>query len=403
MKFPKLFKKTKKSANILALDIGTQFVKALVFKIEEGHIVPLGLGKARQQSDAMNGAMITDMQNVLENCDLAIGSAVESFNNKSDLPTSVVLGVAGELVQGSVILANYERENKDTKITKKEVDEVIANVRTNSFIEAKLEIAENLGQDPKSLEEINTLINDIYIDGFRVNSPVGFTGESLTFRLFTTFAPSAHINTLKNIAKTLDLEVRSIIVEPYAIARSYSNSKTEGFSGIFIDIGAGTTDIAVVQNGVVLGTKMFAFGGKLFTKRIASLLEIDTNKAEVKKLAYTNGELNGAEKIKIQKILEKDAKLWASGVCVALSDFEDCEVYPQNIYLCGGGSRLPEMKKSLMEYPWLNELPFDRFPKTDYINPNNISDVATNDFIKEVDDVAVASLARVFMEVDNYA
>ena len=68
----------------------------------------------------------------------------------------------------------------------------------------------------------------------------------------------------QNIADDLDLELLGIVSEPFALSRCFDFEEGE-LSAIFIDVGGGVTDIAVVNNGTVIGTKMFGIGGRTFT------------------------------------------------------------------------------------------------------------------------------------------
>ena len=384
--------------NTIALDVGTEYVKAAIFRVEDGQVHIKGYAKAKQQSDAMKGAMIVDLQNVIENCDMAIGEALYGIE-KEELPTHVVMGIAGELVYGITIMAEYERPNPEKKIDQKEIDDAIASVRKNSFPEAKTQIAEDMGLKQMNIEEIDSVISDTFIDGYRVNNPIGFVGKSVNFRVFSTFSPSIHLSSLKSIVKTLDLEIASIIVEPYAIARSYRGSKADNFSAIFVDIGGGTTDLALVENGGVVGTKMFAVGGRVFTKRIEQTLGVGYEIAENKKIEYSLDTLDKLEKIKIAKVMTKDARTLVRGIALSLEDFEEIENFPSSILMCGGGSLLPEIKAEVLNYPWLQELPFEKFPKFEFIHPEMIADVIDDTKkIKDVTDVAVICLARMALE-----
>jgi len=105
----------------------------------------------------------------------------------------------------------------------------------------------------------------------------------------------------------------------------------------------------------------------------------------------------------VKKALAKDAQIWAEGVELALSELEDVETYPSNIYLCGGGSALPEIKQALMEHPWLQVLPFVKFPKVDFLFPNQLEDI--NDetgTIIDPEDIAPVALARMVLELNDF-
>lgn len=388
------------SDTLIALDVGTMFVKACVFRIEDKRVKVLGYGRAQQQSDAMKGAMIINLQNVIENCDLAIGEAVRDV--KGDLPTKVIIGIAGELVQGVTVLAKYEREDEDKKIDQKEIKQVVENVRKRAFTDVRTEIAEDTGLLEEQIEEISSVVNDTFIDGFRVTNPLGFQGRDVNFRVFSTFAPSIHINSLKSIAQAVGLEIVDIIVEPYAITRALEGALKETFNAIFIDVGGGTTDIAIVHKGGIMGTKMMAFGGKVFTKRLEVNYNLSFNDAEKLKLDYSERSLSEKKESEIKKILEQDAKVWADGVELALKEFKDIDIYPSQFLICGGGALLAEIKSSLMEHPWLQLLRFHKFPEVNFIQPADLKGIDDDQkLLKDISDIAPAALAYMALELSS--
>lgn len=400
MKLPFLKSKTQAGnpdEPLLALDVGTTVVKAVLFEVKSGEAIILGYGKVPQKSNSMKGAMIVDIEAVVESCDMAIGHAVKDYSE--NLPSRVIIGIAGELVRGVTIMANYDREDHDTKIESYELDEVIEKVRDSAFTDAVDEVAEETGLLVDQIEEISSTINDTYIDGFRVQNPLGFQGKEVMFRVFSTFAPSIHLNSLKTIAEELKLEILDIIVEPYAITRAFRGARKDEFSAIFIDIGGGTTDVAVVHNGGIVGTKMFAFGGNLFTKRVEYIFDCTFEEAEEMKLEYSNGVLSEKKTAKIKEAFYEDAKVWVNGVELALKDFEDIDVYPSHIFLCGGGSQLPDIKESLVEHPWLQVLRIQKFPDISFITPDQLENIIDDKkYLQDKADVTPAGLAYMALE-----
>jgi len=406
-----LFKKTRKDAEVMvALDIGTEYVKAVLFTSDplERKVIIKGYGRCKQHTNAMQGAMIINIENVTTACDMAIGSAIAHAEKhlpnlekmgKMLIPRKVIIGIAGELVKGVTIMADYEREDPKAKIEKKELEEVIKHIKEQAFNDALADIADEIGVSPGSLEEINTKINATYIDGVKVDDPIGFTGKNITYRVFSTFAPSLHINSLKQVAKNLSLDLINIEVEPYAVARAISGGRKEKFNAVILDLGGGTTDIAVIDKGVVAGTKMFAFGGRVITKRIAHDLKLELNKAEDLKLDYSKGKLLKGDADAISKALAEDMNVWADGVELGLKEIEDVENYPRDFYICGGASALPEVRTALMEHPWLQVLPFEKFPKVQFLFPKQLDEIVDETrSINDPMDVTPLSLARMVLE-----
>lgn len=410
-------KKTTADEVYLALDIGTEFVKAVIFAVDfiSLEVIIKGYARTRQHSSAMQGAMIVNIENVVNACDRAIGEALHNADDnlrkkmkpednaeefQTPIPTKAIVGIAGELVQGITIMADYSREDPDAKIDETEMNEVINHVKRQAFADAVVDIAEDIGVPVEALQELNTKINSTYIDGVKVDNPLGFTGKEVTYRVFSTFAPSLHVNSLKEIVSNLGLEILSIEVEPYALSRGIKGGRDKNFGAIIIDVGGGTTDVAVVDQGGIIGTKMFAYGGRVFTKRIARDLKLELHDAEQMKLDYSDAKLARHDEENVKRALVKDIGVWAEGVELALSELDDLDHYPVNIYICGGGSALPEIRQAMIEHPWLQVLPFSKFPKAQLLFPNQFTDVVdeTQKIISPAD-VTPLALARMILEL----
>ncbi len=389
----------------LALDIGTEFIKTVLFRIKEGKVKVIGYDRTPQKSSAMRGALIINLEQVIDVVDISIGHAVEMAQEVTGeaevpLPSSAVMGIAGELVKGVVIEVNVDREEVEKKITDKEINGIVSQIKKQAFDNAKEEIAIDTGIRTDQIVEIDTVIDSVFIDGVRVTSPIGFKGQELVYKVFSTFAPKIHVDSIKEVADALNLKVMGIVVEPYALAMGVQNARTERFSGIFIDIGGGTTDIAYVDKGSIVGTKMFAYGGRVFTKRIEEEFGVDYSAAERMKVDYSDQKLTDSESKQIKKAMSKDMPVWLDGVEIALSEFEDVPEYPAQILICGGGSLLPEIEKGLIAHPWLQVLPFGKFPKVSFLFPNQIENVI--DLTKKATnpvDVTPLALARMALDL----
>ncbi len=389
---------------MLTLDIGTEYVKSIIYRIRDLRAEVIGYSRVRQHANAMSGAMIVNIEHVCSACDRGIREAMlvaeKILTYPPQYPKLVTMGISGEIVKGVSITANYEREESDIPINQKEIDTVVQSVKSEAFPESLNEIAEEIGTSPNKIKEISSHINSTYIDGLKVDSPIGFTGEEVSYKVFSTFAPSLHINTLYHIADQLELQILTIEVQPYAISKTLRGAGKQEFSSIFIDIGGGTTDIAVVDKGGIVGTRMFAFGGRVFTKRLAKEMGVDMEEAEQLKLDYSSGKLHDATAKKVSSLLSRDAELWAEGVEIALQEFEGVESFPSDILISGGGCDLPEIKSALLAHPWIAVLPFSRSPQIKHIFPGQIENIEdkTGMMIASID-VAPAALTSITCEI----
>ncbi len=236
-----------KSHSVISLDIGTEFVKALIFTRDKdgvGHVQ--GVGKQHQKLSDMQGGTITDIAGVIHNCELALEQAAEQAGF---LPDSVILGMAGELVKGTTTTVSVHRENPTAKITMQELQKIIQDVQKRAFEAAREVIEFETGVEQVDVRLVNAAIVDVTIDGYRVANPIGFQGKEVKVGVFNAFAPLVHLGAYQTVAEELKLDLLSIAAEPYAVSRLYGPETAQDFSAIFIDIGGGTTDIAVVQNG----------------------------------------------------------------------------------------------------------------------------------------------------------
>lgn len=387
----------------LAVDIGTEFVKSAVFKEEDGEVIVLGYSRIKQKESSMYAAFIINLQAVIEACDRGVGDAVaqamEKEGEKFSIPTDVIIGIAGELVHGVTIMVNVERDNPDTKINQREIDKFVEKVKKYTFSSTVDEISREMGLKASQVIEVNTTINSVYIDGVKVTNPLGYSGNELVYKVFSTFAPKIHLDSINQVASALNLKLNKIVVEPYSLAVGLRNMKDPDANAIIIDVGGGTTDVALVSNGDIIGTKMFAIGGKVFTKRVQRELGIDYEEAEKIKIDYANGAASKDVDLKLSKAFEMDISTWLTGVEIALESFTDVKEYPNQIYICGGGALLPEIQEGLRTYPWLQTLNFKKFPKVNFIFPNALSSVLDKTKSATLPmDVTPLALARMHLE-----
>ena len=115
---------------IVALDIGTETVKSLLFTMGEYGVTVSRVSRIQQQQHAMRSGIITNLDTVLENCRLSINQLVTNLKPE-EYPKKVIMGIAGEYIQGVSIVVNYEREEHfEKEVTKKEQDKILSEVKS---------------------------------------------------------------------------------------------------------------------------------------------------------------------------------------------------------------------------------------------------------------------------------
>lgn len=380
----------------LALDIGTDVVKALICSAEGAKIRVIGVGRKKQKLGDMQSGVVLDIGSVIENCQSAIRDAGKISGVR---PTQMVVGIAGELVKGATISTTYTRKDPDSKIDLAELKNIVHKVQWKAFEQVRTQLAFETGYNEIDVKLVNAAIVDMRIDGYRVNNPIGFQGREVTMSVFNAFAPLVHFGALQTIAAELEIDLLTVIAEPYAVSRCLREEEGGGHvSAIFIDVGGGTTDIAVVRNGRVEGTKMFTLGGRTFTKRLCHSLNVSFDEAEEVKMTYSfEGLERHSEKI-VRDAMRGDSEVWLSGILLTLSEF-DLDLLPARIYLCGGGSKLPEIREILETREWVKNLPFPKKPQIEFMHPKMVANISDETkMLRETQDVTPLALAKMGLD-----
>jgi len=387
----------KRERMFTVLDIGTEFVKALVCQVQGKEVEILGCGKRRQNSGEMENGTITDIAGVIQHCHEAMREAELMAGTT---PQKMILGVAGELIKGATSMITYKRRDPSSKIHQEELKNIIHKVQWKAFERVRGDLAYETGFNEIDVKLIHAAIVDTRIDGYKVSNPIGFQGREMMMSVFNAFSPLVHYGALQTISAELDKELLAIMAEPYAIGRLLGGTELQGYSGIFIDVGGGTTDIAVVVDGGVIGKKMFNLGGRAFSKRLAYSLNISHEEAEEVKIAFSNNQLEHQSHKIVEKALQSDTDVWLSGVFFSLQELTEIDSLPPTIYLCGGGSLLPLLKNDLEKNEWHKKLPFPRKPQVKYLLPKNISHIQDKTkLLNSPADITPIALANIGMEI----
>ncbi|OYW41694.1 hypothetical protein B7Z28_02280 [Candidatus Saccharibacteria bacterium 32-45-3] len=185
-----------------------------------------------------------------------------------------------------------------------------------------------------------------------------------------------HIGAIERTADELDLDLLAVAAEPFAVSRTMlgTNSSSD-FTAILADVGGGTTDVAVVNDGGVEGTKMFGIGGRSFTRTIASELSLSYEDAEKLKVNIEEPNIKPSVKQELERATEKTLAVWVSGVELALSEFDSVDHLPSRILLCGGGASLKKIPEALGAKQWWKDLPFTKQPTVQLISPDDVVDI----------------------------
>ncbi len=388
---------TDRLAACTALDVGTEFAKALVFEIDsEGNAIVRGVGRKRQGLAHMQSGTVADIAAVVDNCQVALQEAEEMAGFRS---SQVIIGIAGELVKGFTTSVSQERRKPGQPMSGRELEKLIDGVQREAMLEAERTVTWETGLPNVDIRLVHAAVTAATIDGYSVTNPVGFHGRHVRISIFNAFAPLIHLGALQSVASMLDLELVAIVAEPFAVARCMDDDQVQQAGALFIDVGGGTTDVALVRQGGIEGTRMFALGGRAFTKSLADRLELPFARAEQVKVDFAKGvavERQG----EVERIVAEDVAVWSAGVELVLEEFAKTGMLPGRLYLCGGGARLPQIGAALRDPAFARHVPFARPPQIEAISVGDVAQIqdATGLLVDE-QDVPPMALAHQALEM----
>ena len=259
----------KPSEIVVGLDIGTTKIAAIVGRINEhGKIEILGHGKT--ESIGVKRGVVSNIENTVN----SIRIVIEEASQKSGVNIKYVnVGIAGQHIKslqhrGGIIRENYE-------------DEI-----SNSDVETLHNNMYNLNMSPGE-EIIDVIPQEYVIDNEQgIKEPVGMLGNSLEANFHIIIGQTtAAKNIYKCVTKT-GLEVVDLILEPIASAQAVLSEEEKEAGVVLVDIGGGTTDIAIFQEGIIRHTAVIPFGGDVITEDVKEGCTIIRKHAEELKVKF---------------------------------------------------------------------------------------------------------------------
>ncbi len=262
---------------IVGLDIGTTKVCAIVGQMNEnGKINILGVGS----QPSLGGVMRGEVTNIAKTVD-AIKGAIALASKVSNVEINAVhVGIAGEHIKSFQQTGVKIRENSEAEITKSELLEL----NKEQY---------RLSVEPGS-KILHAMPQEYTIDSrFTTKEPEGMPGTKLECKYHIV---TGHISAAKTIVKCVEnagLTASDVIVEPIASAHSVLTEEELQAGIAIIDIGGGTTDLAIFHDGKIRHTAVIPFGGEVITADIVDAFGILPKQAELIKTKYGHAIVEG--------------------------------------------------------------------------------------------------------------
>jgi cell division protein FtsA len=256
---------------IVGLDIGTTKIACFIGrKNEHNKIEIISMGKS-ESLGVMHG-VVANIEKTVQSITAAVNAA-QVCNEGSLIIKNVYVGIAGQHIKSIQHRGMYTKRDNTSEISQEDIDFFVDDMHKMVM--------------PPGEEIIDVIPQEYIVDGSpEIKEPIGMAGVRLeaNFHIIT-----GQINNVMNIKKCIEranLNVRDIILEPIASADAVLSDEEKEAGIVLVDIGGGTTDIAIFQDGIIRHTAVIPFGGNIITNDIKEGCQIMQRHAEALKIKY---------------------------------------------------------------------------------------------------------------------
>ncbi len=254
---------------VVGLDIGTTKIVAIVGRKNEfGKLEILGMG--RSESVGVTRGVVSNIEKTVQSIKAAVAMAEE----ESGVDIKVVnVGIAGQHIRSLQHRAVKIRSDLEQEIAQGDIDEMVGEMYKLMMLPGE--------------EIIHVIPQEYIVDNEQgIKDPIGMAGVRLEANCHII---TGQIAAAKNIYKCVhksDIEVSDIILEPLASSDSVLSEEEKEAGVVLVDIGGGTTDVAIFQDGIIRHTAVIPFGGNVITEDIKQGCSIIKNQAELLKVKF---------------------------------------------------------------------------------------------------------------------
>ena len=338
----------------VGLDIGTTKIVAMVGeKNQFNKIKILGVGKS--QSLGVHRGVVNNITQTIQSIKIAIDEA----QSKSGIEIKdVAVCIAGQHIRSLQHSDYITRENPDEVINNDDIDKLIDQVYKLVMLPGE--------------EIIHVLPQDYKVDGqSEIKEPIGMYGSRLEANFHIVVGQVSSIRNIGKCIKSSGLEMGDITLEPLASSDAVLSFEEKDAGVALIDIGGGTTDVAIFKDGIIKHTAVIPFGGNVITEDIKEGCSIIGNQAEQLKIKFGSawpGENKDSDIVSIPGLRGRDPKEISLKTLSKIINARVVEIIEQayleiknyghedskkkliaGIVLTGGGSQLRHLKQ-LVEY-----------------------------------------------------
>lgn len=270
---------------VAAVDIGTTKIVAIIGKKNEsGQIDILGYGNTR--STGVKRGVVLNIEQTVN----AIRQAVDVAESQAGVRiTDAYVGIAGQHIRSIRNRGYINRDSYDQEISKEDVQALV-----DDMYKIPIDVGEEI---------IHVLPQSFIVDNETgVKNPVGMFGKRLEANFHIVIGQTAAANNLKKCVNRAGINVKSLVLEPLASSDAVLTEDEKEIGVALVDIGGGTSDVAVFYDGIIRHTAVIPFGGNIVTQDIKQGCNILERYAEQLKVKYGSSLADKAQENKVVSI-----------------------------------------------------------------------------------------------------
>ena len=278
----------------VGLDIGTTKIVAMLgTKNEYGKLEIVGVGKSKSQG--VHRGVVNNITQTIQSIQAATQEAEAVSGKKID---SVVVGIAGQHIRSLQHSDYITRSNPDAVIDEADIERLKNQVFKLVMLPGE--------------EIIHVLPQEYKVDGqAEIKEPIGMYGGRLEANFHVVVGQVSSIRNIMRCVKSAGLDFGGITLEPLASADAVLSQEEKEAGVALIDIGGGTTDLAIFKDGIIRHTAVIPFGGNVITEDIKEGCSIIEKQAELLKIKFGSawpGENKDNEIVSIPGLRGRDPK-----------------------------------------------------------------------------------------------
>ena len=336
---------------IFALDIGTRSIIGMVGIPDGDRIHIVAIERAEHTKRAMIDGQIEDIDQVAKIAGQVKGRLEKKLGCKL---VKVCVAAAGRALRTESVTFEMELARAQ------KIDaESVSRLEAGAISEAEKQFMNREGRDnERQFYLVGYTVSRYFLDNYMISNLLEHHGRVLKADIIATFLPTEVVESLYAAMHKIGLEVASLTLEPIAAINAAIPQNIRLLNLAMVDIGAGTSDIAVCRDGSVTGYTMAILAGDEITESIMKEYLVDFTTAEKIK-----SQIDEAEELKFTDILGFEQKITreavfgsikeaSSRLCQEISEkiLEVNGGMPSAVFLAGGGSRLSGLKEGIVEH-----------------------------------------------------